>query len=112
MDDEERILMTNRAFSEKILRSDQPQLGSDVSDLPWLSSTATPLAPEQLPLADRRRLEKYVAERGGTLILIAGKRHLPLEYVNTDPGGSDPLYAVVGRAAAVSPLPRKWERPG
>ena len=30
--------------------------------------------PEQLPFADRRRLEKYVAERGGTLIVAAGKR--------------------------------------
>ena len=49
MDDEERVLMTNRAFSEKILRSEQPQLGSDVGDLPWLSSAAAPLAPEQLP---------------------------------------------------------------
>ena len=28
----------------------------------------------QLPLADRVRLEKYVADRGGTLVLVAGKR--------------------------------------
>ena len=39
------------------------------------------IAPEDLPIADRRRLEKYVAERGGTLILIAGKRHLPMDYL-------------------------------
>jgi hypothetical protein len=46
------------------------------------------VAPEQLPLDDRKRLEKFVGERGGTLILIAGKRHLPMDYVKqTD----DPL---------------------
>ena len=49
MDDDERVLMANRAFAEKILASEQPQLGSDVSELPWLSSAAAPLAPEQLP---------------------------------------------------------------
>src|SRR5262249_19869630 len=45
------------------------------------------VAPEDLPLADRGRLLKYVAERGGTLILVAGKRFLPLAYtklVKTD----------------------------
>lgn len=49
MDDEERVLMTNRAFSENILGRNQAQIGSDVSVLPWLSSAAAPLAPEQLP---------------------------------------------------------------
>ncbi len=49
IDDEERVLMANRAFSEKILGSDVPQLGSDASELPWLSLDAAPLAPEQLP---------------------------------------------------------------
>lgn len=38
------------------------------------------VSPEEVPIADRRRLEKYVAERGGTLILIAGKRHLPMAF--------------------------------
>lgn len=46
------------------------------------------VAPEQLPMDDRKRLERFVAERGGTLILAAGKRYLPLAYANdTD----DPL---------------------
>jgi hypothetical protein len=38
------------------------------------------VAPEQLPVADRLRLERYVAGRGGTLVLVAGKRHLPLGF--------------------------------
>ena len=35
------------------------------------------VAPDQLPMADRVRLEKYVAERGGTLVFLAGKRAMP-----------------------------------
>lgn len=38
------------------------------------------VSPDQLPLADRQRLEKYVADRGGTLVLLAGKRFMPLGY--------------------------------
>lgn len=38
------------------------------------------VSPEQLPSADRLRLEKYVAERGGTLVMLAGKQHMPLSY--------------------------------
>ena len=31
--------------------------------------------------AEREQLEKYVSERGGTLVLLAGKRSMPLEYL-------------------------------
>jgi hypothetical protein len=47
---------------------------------------------EQLPEAERKRLEKYVSERGGTLVLVAGKRFLPLAYPAAGSDGeSDPL---------------------
>ncbi|HEY7311928.1 MAG TPA: hypothetical protein VH643_21370 [Gemmataceae bacterium] len=47
---------------------------------------------EQLPLAERKRLEKYVAERGGTLVVLAGKRFMPLRYPDVEPNGeADPL---------------------
>jgi hypothetical protein len=36
----------------------------------------------QLPLPDRRRLERYVADGGGTLIVLAGPRHMPLGFVH------------------------------
>ncbi|MSQ93382.1 MAG: VWA domain-containing protein [Gemmataceae bacterium] len=49
------------------------------------------VAPEQLPIGDRRRLERYVSERGGTLILVAGNRHLPLAYMKADNVEGDPL---------------------
>jgi len=39
---------------------------------------------EQLAFAERRRLEKYVAERGGTLVLVAGKRALPLQFLERE----------------------------
>ncbi len=50
------------------------------------------VAPEQLPLADRARLERYVADRGGTLLILAGKRSMPLAYPDAEAGGeADPL---------------------
>jgi len=36
--------------------------------------------PEQFSLAERQRLEKYVAEDGGTLVMLAGKRAMPMAY--------------------------------
>jgi hypothetical protein len=50
------------------------------------------VAPEQLPLADRKRLERFVGERGGTLILVAGKRNLPMEYIKQ---ADDPLAKLI-----------------
>jgi hypothetical protein len=38
------------------------------------------VTPEQLPHSDRVRLEKYVADRGGTLVVLAGKRAMPLAF--------------------------------
>jgi hypothetical protein len=36
---------------------------------------------EQISRAEREKLEKYVSERGGTLVLLAGKRSMPMEYL-------------------------------
>jgi hypothetical protein len=44
----------------------------------------------RLPLAERARLERYVADAGGTLVILAGKRHMPLEFLRTV-GPNDPL---------------------
>jgi hypothetical protein len=38
--------------------------------------------PAQLPRADRDRLEKFVAEDGGTLVMVAGKRAMPGQYLD------------------------------
>jgi hypothetical protein len=46
----------------------------------------------QLPLVERQRIEKYVADRGGTLVLLAGKRAMPLGFPEGDAAGeADPL---------------------
>jgi hypothetical protein len=65
------------------------------------------VSPDQLPIEDRKRLEKYVADRGGTLVLLAGKRYLPLAFhPEGSAGEDDPLLKMlpVERARAVSPL--------
>lgn len=36
----------------------------------------------QLPPTFRRDLERYVAQRGGTLVILAGKRSMPLRYLD------------------------------
>ncbi len=64
------------------------------------------VAPEQMPLEDRRRLEKYVADRGGTLVLLAGKRHMPLAYRSDGGEEDDPIVKMlpVEKPRAVSPV--------
>jgi hypothetical protein len=50
------------------------------------------VSPAQLPAADRVRLEKFVADRGGTLVVVAGKRSMPLAFPDAQPSGEpDPL---------------------
>jgi hypothetical protein len=39
------------------------------------------VSPDQFGRAEREQLEKYVAERGGTLVLLAGKRSMPMDYL-------------------------------
>ncbi|QEL16214.1 hypothetical protein [Limnoglobus roseus] len=38
----------------------------------------------QMNPAQREAIEKYVAESGGTLVMLAGKRAMPLEYANAE----------------------------
>jgi hypothetical protein len=61
------------------------------------------VAPANLPTPDRKRLERFVSERGGTLIVVAGKRHMPLAYRDVD----DPL-------AKMLPIsePREFKKEG
>jgi hypothetical protein len=50
------------------------------------------VSPAQLPIAERVRLEKFVADRGGTLVLVAGKRSMPLAFPAVQTNGEpDPL---------------------
>ena len=46
----------------------------------------------KLPLAERQKLERFVAEAGGTLVIVAGKRAMPLAFPEATPAGeADPL---------------------
>src|SRR5262249_59224291 len=78
------------------------------SGTPWLTLPAEPdalaaydcivvgdVAPEQLPLPERIRLEKYVADRGGTLVFVAGKRFLPLAFTQAAEAATDPLLKLL-----------------
>ncbi|VTS05649.1 Uncharacterized protein OS=Singulisphaera acidiphila (strain ATCC BAA-1392 / DSM 18658 / VKM B-2454 / MOB10) GN=Sinac_7527 PE=4 SV=1: VWA_2 [Tuwongella immobilis] len=63
--------------------------------------------PEDLPLADRMRLEKYVAESGGTLVILAGKRAMPMEYLKPLPNGDlDPIARLLPIQSAEMFAPR------
>src|SRR5262249_10810432 len=53
------------------------------------------MAPERLSEADRKRLERYVADRGGTLVVLAGKRGMPLAFLPKGQGG-DPATRDAG----------------
>jgi hypothetical protein len=67
------------------------------------------VSPAQLPLPERRRLEKYVADRGGTLVILAGKRSMPLAFLEAGKGAGeegDPLLNLlpVESPQAVAPV--------
>ena len=56
------------------------------------------VAPEQLPIKDRERLQSYVQDAGGTLVIVAGKHSMPLGYpkeVPGDPTRTDPITALL-----------------
>jgi hypothetical protein len=48
------------------------------------------VTPDQLPADDRARLERFVGERGGTLVVLAGKKAMPTSYISDTPP-DDPL---------------------
>lgn len=65
-------------------RTSLPKVKDDKADDPLFTFDCILLgdvSPDELPPADRRRLHRYVSERGGTLILLSGKRHMPLDFL-------------------------------
>jgi hypothetical protein len=63
------------------------------------------VTPAQLPLAERTRLEKYVAERGGTLVMVAGKQALPMAYAAAPPVGNEDVDPLVRLLPITNPRP-------
>ncbi len=61
--------------------------GKDPGLAPYDCIVLGDVSPEQLPLDERKQLEDYVANRGGTLVIVAGKRAMPLAFPT---GGAEP----------------------
>lgn len=56
------------------------------------------VSPAQLPVGERARLERYVADRGGTLVVVAGKRWMPEAFARPTapaPEDGDPLLKLL-----------------
>jgi hypothetical protein len=62
------------------------------------------VTPEQLPEGDRARLERFVGERGGTLVVLAGKRAMPTGFLTATPA-DDPIRKLlpIGAALPIQP---------
>jgi hypothetical protein len=82
------VLLKPPLLNEQVSDETLQQLGNPRRSLPPDPDAFKPydciilgdVAPDEFPLADRRRFEKYVAEEGGTLVLVAGKRAMPQAY--------------------------------
>jgi hypothetical protein len=91
---------------EKVRETDLKKLNWPALELPAEKAGLTgydcivlgDVPPENLPLAERKRLQSYVRDTGGTLVIVAGKRAMPLVYVNEGPrtkDNTDPIAAML-----------------
>jgi hypothetical protein len=94
------IVFTQPRLDDSLSQAELEKLGSPAQDWPAgeeaLASQACiilgDVPPDKLTLAQRQRLERYVADAGGTLIVVAGKHSMPLAYPQAGPDGEpDPL---------------------
>jgi hypothetical protein len=94
------IVFEQPRLDDSLNATELEKMGSPAQDWPAgedaLASQACiilgDVPPSKLTLAQRKRLEKYVADAGGTLIIVAGKRSMPLGYPEAMPDGEpDPL---------------------
>jgi hypothetical protein len=96
----ESVVFHQPRLNEKLSSDELQKIGSPRQQLPTGANGLADfdcvilgdVSAEQLPLAQRQRLEQYVGERGGTLVILAGKRFMPLAYPEIEANGeSDPL---------------------
>ncbi len=109
-----QALLRDRSMKVKSVVFTQPRLGKvsekDLEKMnnpsPVLPAVTTPdqdplndydciilgdVLPEQISPVERKRLEKYVADRGGTLVVLAGKRAMPMAYLPKDGDKAKPV---------------------
>jgi len=86
---ETRSVVFNQPRIDKIPEEELEKIGNPLLRLPAKPDALAAydciilgdLAPADLTTPDRERLLRYVADRGGTLVVSAGKRYMPLAYV-------------------------------
>lgn len=102
-------LARDRGIDLKTVLFEQPRVGRlDEAQLKAVGHPATALpagpdalsqfdciilgdvTPQQLPAEDRARLERFVSERGGTLVIVSGKRAMPNWFLTSTADG-DPM---------------------
>ncbi|HMF15894.1 MAG TPA: vWA domain-containing protein, partial [Gemmataceae bacterium] len=90
----------------RISEAELEKAGNPKLKLPALDKDGDPLlnydciflgdaSPAQLPVKDRQRLAQYVSERGGTLVIQAGKRFMPMDYYAKTQTEADPLIKLL-----------------
>jgi hypothetical protein len=88
-------------------REDSEATELPVDEAEWLKFDTIILgdvAPEDLGEVAQRALVKFVTARGGTLIVVAGPRHMPHEYAGTPLAGILPVKVIPsGRALTIGP---------
>jgi len=109
----DQILLQPPLLSEHISDEMLQEMGNPRRSLPREPDALKPydciilgdVAPDELPAADRGRLEKYVSEEGGTLVLVAGKRSMPQAFFS-DPNAGDPFIKLlpIEEARLVNPV--------
>jgi hypothetical protein len=96
----ESVVFQQPRLNENLSATELQQIGSPRQKLPDGADALSAfdciilgdVGVEQLPVEERKRLEKYVSERGGTLVIVAGKRFMPLAYPDVETSGeADPL---------------------
>jgi len=88
------VLFQPPLLEENLSDEDLQRLGNPRRNLPAEADALNSFAcivlgdvpPAHLPVAERQRLNQYVADHGGTLVIAAGKRFMPSAYTSHGPG--------------------------
>jgi hypothetical protein len=98
--DVKSVVFDQPRLDERLTAEDLERLGSPMQQLPagpdvyakYQCIILGDVDPARLPPAERQRLARYVGDTGGTLVVLAGKRFMPLAFPTTGADGqADPL---------------------
>src|SRR5262249_18806741 len=94
------VVFDQPRLNERLSAADLEGMGSPAQQWPagpdalagyqWLVLGG--VGPPQMPLSGRQRVEHYVADAGGTVIVLGGKRFMPMGFPDVSASGEgDPL---------------------